>query len=149
MAGFAWLVRAWTRLVRGDPARWNDARLGLAGEREVARMLRVEGEVLLATRLRSSSAEIDLLSRDRHGRLWLHEVKTPRESPLPALAAKRTRGSLSGRVRATQAGRLERARSALSAARREEVGIKLWSVRVDASGKFFATPAVLREPRRT
>lgn len=148
MAKAAWLWRAWSRLFGADPSRWDDARLGLAGEREVARILRAQGDELLATRLASSAAEIDLLSRDRRGRLWLHEVKTTREPPAAASGPARARGALAGRVGRGQSRRLERARSALSTARREDVGIMLWSVRVDPSGKFFATPSVLAEPRR-
>lgn len=149
MAKASWLWRAWSRLLGADPERLDDARLGLAGEREVARILRARGDELLAARLQSSSAEIDLLSRDRHGRLWLHEVKTTREPPGAAGAAIRARHPLAGRVGGGQARRLERARQALAAARREEVGIRLWSVRVDPSGKFFATSTVLSEPRKT
>ena len=147
MAGASWLRRAWSRLLRGDPSRWSDEELGRAGERAAARLLRGDGEVLLAARFASSCAEIDLLSRDRRGRLWLHEVKTTREPPAPAGSGPRAPSSLAGRVGPAQRRRLERARSALAAARREEVGIKLWSVRVGPSGNFFAVHEDLTPPR--
>lgn len=159
MVGGSWLSRLaslWRRAIGGDPSRWSDAQLGRAGERTVARRLRRAGGTLLAERLASSSAEVDLLSRDATGRLWLHEVKTTRcaATPRPAQggrpgAGAAARPALEGRVGAGQRRRLEAARSALAAARREEVGIMLWSVSVDERGKFFALSSVLSAPRKS
>jgi hypothetical protein len=104
MGGASWLRRAWSRLLRGDPSRWSDEELGRAGERAAARLLRGDGEVLLAARFASSCAEIDLLSRDRRGRLWLHEVKTTREPPVPARQA-RSRGASGPRRGSASNGR--------------------------------------------
>lgn len=133
---------AWRALwLRAFPAHFllhagaSSRELGLAGECLVARRIARAGWTLLARRLATRAAEVDLLA-ERDGELWLIEVKSgrlarPRRPDGPPRWD--PRGLPGRRLDARQLARLESAARALLAAseRHSAARILLVEVRLD------------------
>ena len=93
--------------------------LGLLGEEWAVRALLAEGFVILGRRVRTQSAEVDVVARDRT-ELVVVEVKTTRYEPLPiprgsGLDPRPAPFRDSGRLGAVQAARLLRAARSMCA----------------------------------
>ena len=155
------LVRDWAAGMqrrRGDHRTRDSAETtGREGEAAVARALRARGDTVHGSRVRLRCAELDLVTLDRSGVLWIHEVKSTRQGSVPLPKGGRSPGSpprtvfvdlggLEARASWKQRRRLERARRELVARTRLRVGIRLHSAVLCDDGNCFLKETVLRRP---